>query len=153
MNGNVLERVKNLVALSGSPNLEEARNAAHKACLLIREHKLEFAFPAGHPSQPPKRTVDDDGNEVDFGSYEDDGFFSTIRQGLDFIDKLSGQGTKAVPFDPFTAPFRVVADYARARGIELVDRGQGRYAAKIDGKLVVGGWSEIVRAVFTKLEQ
>ena len=36
----VVDRVTKLIALASSPNAEEARTAAHKACALIREHKL-----------------------------------------------------------------------------------------------------------------
>lgn len=38
--GRVLDRVKKLIALASSPNLEEARTAAFQACKLIREHEL-----------------------------------------------------------------------------------------------------------------
>jgi hypothetical protein len=42
----VLERVLRLIALSGSPNENEGRNAAVLAARLIREHKLLIVAPA-----------------------------------------------------------------------------------------------------------
>lgn len=47
----VLEKVRRLVALAGSPNENEARNAAAKACALIREHKLVLSSPSQAPTQ------------------------------------------------------------------------------------------------------
>ena len=41
----IVQRVRKLVALSGSPNENEARTAAFLACRLIREHGLEVADP------------------------------------------------------------------------------------------------------------
>jgi hypothetical protein len=43
---NVLERVRRLIALSGSPNEEEARSAAFIACKLIREHGIAIGHSA-----------------------------------------------------------------------------------------------------------
>lgn len=46
-----LERVQKLIALAGSPNENESRNAAAEACRLIREHKLVVSEPGG--ASPP----------------------------------------------------------------------------------------------------
>jgi DMSO/TMAO reductase YedYZ molybdopterin-dependent catalytic subunit len=57
---NILERVAKLVALAGSSNENEARNAAHEACRLIREHRLLIVptqAVAAPPKPPPKPTV------------------------------------------------------------------------------------------------
>lgn len=43
----IVQRVRKLVALSGSPNEHEARTAAFLACRLIREHGLEVGDPGG----------------------------------------------------------------------------------------------------------
>jgi hypothetical protein len=42
----VLERVRKLIALAASPNVEEARSAAFLACSLIREHSMALSMPA-----------------------------------------------------------------------------------------------------------
>lgn len=39
----IIDRVEKLIALAGSNNENEARNAAYLAAKLIREHKLTFA--------------------------------------------------------------------------------------------------------------
>jgi hypothetical protein len=39
----ILERITKLVALTDNPNENEARNAAAKACALIRKHGLQVA--------------------------------------------------------------------------------------------------------------
>jgi hypothetical protein len=44
----LLDRIRDLIALSSSPSENEARNAAYEACKLLREHKVELAL----PSQP-----------------------------------------------------------------------------------------------------
>ena len=41
----VLDQVVKLIALATSPNDNEARNAAMKACALVREHKLVVVLP------------------------------------------------------------------------------------------------------------
>jgi hypothetical protein len=136
----VLERVRRLVALSTSSNENESREAAVKACRLILEHKIELSFPASsteHNTDPTGPTTP---------------FWSGLGDLLGAIAD-SGDKTRVRPFDPFTAPFRMVAEYARARGIEMKDRGGGRYAAYVDGELVAGGWSEVVRAVFSRIER
>ena len=43
----VLKRIQGLVARAGSSVEEEARTAAHIACALIREHKIELRMPVG----------------------------------------------------------------------------------------------------------
>jgi hypothetical protein len=46
----ILDRIARLVALTDNPNENEARNAAAKACALIREHGLQVAPPrSGDP--------------------------------------------------------------------------------------------------------
>ncbi len=40
-----VDRVRQLIALAGSSNENEARNAAAKACAMIREHRLELREP------------------------------------------------------------------------------------------------------------
>jgi hypothetical protein len=141
MNTDVLERVRRLVALSASSNENESREAAVKACRLILEHKIELYLPGGS-------TVEDKIN-----SAEPDSMWSQIGDLLGSIADAGDKKTNVHPFDPFTAPFRVVAKYARARGIEMKDRGGGRYAAYIDGELVAGGWNEVVRVVFSRIER
>ncbi len=55
----IVDRVMKLVMLASSPEKEEARTAAHKACELIREHKLQVtlsvhaAHVAAAHRQPP----------------------------------------------------------------------------------------------------
>lgn len=44
----IAERVRRLVALAGSDNVHEARNAAMTACRLIREHGLEVREARAH---------------------------------------------------------------------------------------------------------
>lgn len=44
----IVERVRKLIALSGSPNDHEGRSAAFMACRLIREHGLEVGDPSPH---------------------------------------------------------------------------------------------------------
>src|SRR5580704_1406133 len=46
----VLQRVQHLIALSSSPNENEARNAAVLAVRLIRKHGLVVSAPARKPS-------------------------------------------------------------------------------------------------------
>ena len=41
----VLKRIEHLVGLAGSPAAEEARNAAYKACELIRKHGVVLELP------------------------------------------------------------------------------------------------------------
>lgn len=45
-----LDRVRKLIALTASPNENEARNAAMLACKLIREHKLDVVSTSAAPS-------------------------------------------------------------------------------------------------------
>lgn len=42
-----LDRIKKLLALSASPNIEEARSASHKAAKLILEHQVVLRMPIG----------------------------------------------------------------------------------------------------------
>jgi hypothetical protein len=57
----IVDRVRKLVALSGSPNENEGRTAASLACRLIREHALEVRDPAPgarrveRPAERPRR--------------------------------------------------------------------------------------------------
>lgn len=57
----IVQRVRKLVALSGSANENEARTAAFLACRLIREHGLEVAdqrpgaWRGERPPEPPRR--------------------------------------------------------------------------------------------------
>ncbi len=58
----IVQRVRKLIALSGSSNENESRTAAFLACRLIREHGLDVGPPAGgawrdeRPSErPPER--------------------------------------------------------------------------------------------------
>lgn len=51
--GDVLDKVRRLIALAGSGNEHEARNAAYVACKLIRENKLEVISP-GAFNMPPR---------------------------------------------------------------------------------------------------
>lgn len=57
-----LARLRGLIALAGSPHLEEARTAAYKACEIMREEKIDptqviaLLNPSEHaPSPPPPR--------------------------------------------------------------------------------------------------
>ncbi len=52
----VLERVGHLLALSSSPNENEARNAAVLAVRLIREHRLVVSMPRATPTPGKKKT-------------------------------------------------------------------------------------------------
>jgi len=40
----LLDRIAALIALASSPQVEEARNAAHKACAMMREHGAIIGF-------------------------------------------------------------------------------------------------------------
>jgi type IV secretory pathway VirB10-like protein len=65
-----LARLRALIALAGSPELEEARNAAYKACQIMREENIDptevvallgpapqhARAPAPPPPPPPERT-------------------------------------------------------------------------------------------------
>lgn len=58
----IVDRVRKLIALAGSPNEHESRSAAAMACRLIREHglHLEDRSPQGHRHEhraaaPPRR--------------------------------------------------------------------------------------------------
>lgn len=51
----IVQRVRKLVALSGSPNDNEARTAAFLACRLIREHGLEVGD-AAHGARRASRS-------------------------------------------------------------------------------------------------
>jgi hypothetical protein len=48
----VLERLERLIALTESPNANEARNAAMLAVRLIREHHIKLALPAEPKTRP-----------------------------------------------------------------------------------------------------
>ena len=48
-----LVRIKKLLALATSPFPEEARTAAHKAAMLIKEHKIELYLPGEAPRAAP----------------------------------------------------------------------------------------------------
>ncbi len=63
----LLERIAKLIALASSPNIEEARSAAHKACSMMREHGVVLAIEEGEtfitretrvkaPDRPTRRT-------------------------------------------------------------------------------------------------
>jgi hypothetical protein len=142
----VLSRIQHLVALAASSSEEEARSAAVQACRLIREHKISLVL--SEDAAATKETKEKAGTSS---------FFDDLGSFLDGIQNLAGSGsssgpTRTYPFDPFTAPFRKVVEYARTHGVELEDRGSGRYSARFNGKLVVGTWPEIVRAVFSHIE-
>jgi hypothetical protein len=57
----IVDRVRKLIALAGSPNEHESRSAAAMACRLIREHDLHLVDPSGHarradrPAEPARR--------------------------------------------------------------------------------------------------
>jgi GAF domain-containing protein len=56
----VLSRIRKLIALAGSPEIEEARSAAYLACKLMSQEQVEVgevlgALPA-HAGSPPART-------------------------------------------------------------------------------------------------
>lgn len=50
----IVDRVEKLIALSASPNENEARNSAAIACKLIREHKLKLISAETHRPGPFK---------------------------------------------------------------------------------------------------
>lgn len=57
----IVDRVRKLIALAGSPNEHESRTAAAMACRLIREHGLRVDDPSPHarraePEAPRRRT-------------------------------------------------------------------------------------------------
>ena len=59
----IVDRVRKLIALAGSPNDHESRSAAAMACRLIREHGLHVDDPSPHrhradrePEAPHRRT-------------------------------------------------------------------------------------------------
>ena len=134
--GDVLEKIRSLVARAMSPYEEEARTAAVQACRLILEHKITLALPH----------EENEGGEV----------VVDLWKGLgDLLGNLADRAApvRSYPFDPFTAPFRVVAEFARKHSIEMTDRGAGRYAATVNGRIVAGSWHEVVRAVFSHIER
>ena len=45
-----LDRIRKLIALAGSANENEARNAAVQACKLLTEHKVALVMPGQHVS-------------------------------------------------------------------------------------------------------
>jgi hypothetical protein len=51
----VLERVRRLIALSASPNENEARTAAVLAVQLIRQHRLVLSLPSGRSGSTTAR--------------------------------------------------------------------------------------------------
>jgi len=57
----IVDRVRKLIALAGSPNEHESRSAAAMACRLIREHDLQVEDRnperqhSAHPAAEPKR--------------------------------------------------------------------------------------------------
>jgi hypothetical protein len=53
---NVLERVRSLIALTASPNENEARNAALLAVSLIVRHGLAISLPARPPARGARRS-------------------------------------------------------------------------------------------------
>jgi hypothetical protein len=57
MAATVLERVLRLIALTESPNENEARNAAVLAVKLIRQHKITLVIPEGRVPTPAPRRV------------------------------------------------------------------------------------------------
>lgn len=64
----VLERVRKLIALTASSNEGEARNAAEKACQLIRDHKLVVGHAEPENIRFSFRTKDTE-VEVDLGTH------------------------------------------------------------------------------------
>ena len=57
-NKKTIEKVRKLIALSGSDNQTEARNAAYQACKLIREHELLVGYSSGERSRASGVTPD-----------------------------------------------------------------------------------------------
>ncbi len=53
MSAAALDRINKLIALAGSSNEHEARNAAVQACKMILQHKIVLALPEGTRSRPP----------------------------------------------------------------------------------------------------
>ncbi len=52
----VVDRVRKLIALAGSPNANEGRSAALLACRLIREHQLTLTAASGDLRPRPPRS-------------------------------------------------------------------------------------------------
>jgi hypothetical protein len=51
----ILERLARLIALTGSPNENEARNAAVLAVRLIRQHRVQLSLPEPSAGPPPRK--------------------------------------------------------------------------------------------------
>lgn len=99
-----LSETRKLIALASSPNREEARNAAYKACELIRKHGFEIVDPKRQAAplddnefynppppqgqRPPKPPVHGSG----FGSWVDD-----------FIDDLFSSGGERIDVHVYPA--------------------------------------------------
>lgn len=62
MSTDILDRVRRLVALSSSNNEHEARNAAAKACALMRQHNLRVELPEPEPGPRPRVNAEDLGD-------------------------------------------------------------------------------------------
>jgi hypothetical protein len=79
----VLERVQKLIALAGSDNENEARNAAVLACRLIRENKISLALSEGEPVRRAPRDPFGGGVRVNYSSIdESDDFFQILRDAM-----------------------------------------------------------------------
>ena len=87
-----VERVKKLIALAASDNPEEARNAAHLACRLIREHKMQVI---GARDVPRSRV-----------HFEPDPGAHAHRSPLDDLHDMMSELFKDVPFYTHTDHFR-----------------------------------------------
>lgn len=105
----ILERVRQLVALTASPNENEARNAAALACRLIRDHKLEIVDrdpKPGNVSPPPPSPPRRPSSPIDFEWVPID--FETMRRAMeDLLRDVGGP----FPFDVDRPPRRPPAGH------------------------------------------
>ena len=93
----VLDRIKKLVALAGSPNENEARNAAVQVCKLIIEHKIVLQMPTSEPrhqgipnTRPPRPTETSD--EVMRNNQPLDDLFNFAKRTRERVDDFTSRG-------------------------------------------------------------
>lgn len=164
----ILDRIKALIARTASSSEEEARTSAVIACRLIREHKIELFDPSapdgggggGEPLEDIVSSVWDFLEKTQkrrtAAQASARGYARAVRD-IDDANvgrrRYSEPGPRSVyPFDPFNAPFVVVRDFVKTRGIDVHDNGDGSFSAHVGHSWQRGSWPETVRFMFTYIE-
>lgn len=176
----VLSKIRALVARArAGGSEEESRTSAVQACRLILEHKIVLSMPGA----PPEERSDEELREAALEyirrkrgeeNYRPRSYSSpnatrarasAYARAYAYEDEERGRHTthtpidptssprSVAPFDPYEASFETVRDFAKERGFDLHDNGDGSYSAHCGGSWCKGSWRDVLAFVFGLLER